>query len=46
VWDGLETLSEIWSRQDSFTPAMESPRRAQLIAGWKDAVARTLSRDR
>jgi glycerol kinase len=44
VWPDLDGLSRIWAQQDSFAPAMDAGRRASLIAGWKDAVARTLTK--
>jgi glycerol kinase len=43
VWDGLDDLSRIWKQRDSFRPAMEESRRDQLVAGWRAAVAKTLS---
>ena len=43
VWDGLDALADIWKRRDVFTPAMGADHRSQLIAGWREAVARTLS---
>jgi glycerol kinase len=43
VWPDLEALSATWKRRDCFTPAMSPNRRAQLIEGWRSAVARTLS---
>jgi glycerol kinase len=44
VWPDLAALSAVWHRQDIFEPRMAADRRAELVAGWKDAVARTLSR--
>jgi len=44
VWDDLLTLERTWKQRDSFTPAMAAERRERLIAGWRDAVARTLSK--
>jgi glycerol kinase len=43
VWDGLDDLSRIWKQRDCFRPKMEHARRQQLIAGWRAAVAKTLS---
>ncbi len=43
VWPDLEALSRIWIRQDEFRPKMSPDLRNSLIAGWKQAVAKTLS---
>jgi glycerol kinase len=43
VWPDLDALSATWKRRDCFTPAMDADRRAQLINGWRNAVAKTLS---
>jgi glycerol kinase len=43
VWDDLPALERTWKRRDCFEPAMPQERRARLIAGWRNAVARTLS---
>ena len=39
--DGIGDLSGRWKSERVFEPAMTSERRAQLLAGWSDAVART-----
>ena len=45
VWDDLAGASSAtWKQRDSFTPAMPTDARERLIAGWRDAVARTLSK--
>ena len=44
VWSGLDELSRTWKAADRFEPAMEAELRTGLLAGWKDAVSRTLSR--
>ena len=44
VWSGLDELSRTWAAADRFEPAMEPGLRTKLLAGWKDAVSRTLSR--
>ena len=46
VWDDLPALERTWKRRDSFKPVMAPERRERLIAGWRDAVARTLSKRR
>jgi glycerol kinase len=43
MWGGLDELSRIWKQRDCFTPAMEESRRGQLVAGWRAAVAKTIS---
>jgi glycerol kinase len=43
VWPNLDALSRIWARQDAFRPQMAPELRNNLIAGWKRAVAKTLS---
>jgi glycerol kinase len=44
VWSGLDALAHTWQRGARFVPAMDAARRAGLVAGWQDAVSRTLSR--
>jgi glycerol kinase len=44
VWSGLDELKRSWSAADRFDPSMDETLRGKLVAGWKDAVARTLSR--
>jgi glycerol kinase len=43
VWNDLGALERTWKQRDGFAPAMPAERRAHLVAGWRDAVARTLS---
>jgi glycerol kinase len=43
IWPDLEALQRTWQRRDGFTPVMASDRRAELIAGWRRAVAKTLT---
>lgn len=42
VWSGLDALERLWSREACFEPAMDTTTRAPLVAGWRDAVQRTL----
>ena len=42
LWSGLEELEAIWTREASFAPTMPAEKRAPLVAGWHDALARTL----
>jgi glycerol kinase len=44
VWSGREEFALAWRLDRRFTPAIDDSARAQLIAGWRDAVRRTLSR--
>ena len=43
VWPDLNALSRIWTRRDAFRPKMTADLRTKLIAGWRDALAKTLS---
>ncbi|WP_425475221.1 glycerol kinase GlpK [Sphingomonas silueang] len=42
VWSGLDALERLWSREHCFEPNIAPATRAPLVAGWRDAVARTL----
>lgn len=44
VWKDMDSIAATWKRRDRFTPAMPPARRDRLIAGWRDAVSRTLTR--
>ncbi len=44
LWSGLEELGAIWSREACFRPNMSAEARAPLVAGWHDALRRTLLR--
>ncbi|MBE7203968.1 MAG: glycerol kinase GlpK, partial [Parafilimonas terrae] len=44
VWKDLDALSETWAREDCFEPRMEAGHRDALVAGWRAAVAKTLTR--
>jgi glycerol kinase len=43
IWSGLDALERAWSREARFDVAMTEERRAPLLAGWHDAVRRTLN---
>lgn len=43
VWSGLPALEALWARGQSFEPSMTADARAPLVAGWHDALRRTLS---
>ena len=42
LWSGLDGLPDTFAGASRFEPRMESAERQRLIAGWKDAVRRTL----
>ena len=44
VWPGLAALQKLSSSGESFNPKIVPSLRERLIAGWHDALARTLSR--
>jgi glycerol kinase len=44
VWAGLEELAGLWTSDEVFIPTMEQAQRADLIAGWKESIERTLRR--
>ncbi|CAN5422443.1 glycerol kinase GlpK [soil metagenome] len=43
LWSGLPELETLWSREAIFEPHMTAEKRAPLVAGWRDALRRTLS---
>jgi glycerol kinase len=43
VWSDLDAASRTWARRDCFTPAMAADCRGDLLRGWKEAVAKTLT---
>ncbi len=43
VWSDLDALSALWARESHFEPRMTAEARAPLVAGWREAVRRTLS---
>ena len=43
VWSGLDELARTWSGRDRFVPNMDAELRTRLLAGWQDAVRRTLA---
>jgi glycerol kinase len=46
VWSGLDDLPDAFADASRFEPRMGSAERDRLIAGWRDAVARTLPGNR
>jgi glycerol kinase len=45
VWKDPAAVASSWRAAHAFTPGMNAARRARLIAGWQEAVARTLPRE-
>ena len=43
AWPGMEGFAEGWALDRRFEPAMSAEVRAAKLAGWEDAVRRTLS---
>ncbi|MCL4768199.1 MAG: glycerol kinase GlpK [Hyphomicrobiaceae bacterium] len=44
AWPGEEGFAEGWRRERRFEPAMDPATRDRKLAGWRDAVRRTISR--
>ena len=42
IWSGLPELERLWTRDACFEPDMPADRRSTLVAGWHDALRRTL----
>ena len=40
---GLGAVARTWKGTDTFRPQMASDKRARLIEGWRQAVAKTLT---
>ncbi|MDM9618763.1 glycerol kinase GlpK [Rhizobium sp. S96] len=43
VWPDQEQFSKAWASSARFRPTMEEGERQRKIAGWRDAISRTLS---
>jgi glycerol kinase len=43
VWADLNAIAATWQGRDEFTPVLSPDRRDELVAGWRTAVAKTLS---
>jgi glycerol kinase len=43
VYGSLDEVSALWASDAVFTPSMSADRRADLYAGWQQAVARVRS---
>ncbi len=44
LWPGQAGFARTWARDTRFKPKMKANERARKLAGWADAVGRTLSR--
>ena len=44
VWPGMAEFADSWALDQQFTPQMDAATRTAKIAGWDDAVQRTLTR--
>jgi glycerol kinase len=44
IWPDRTGFAEDWERDRRFEPKMSAETRQEKIAGWDDAVSRTLSR--
>jgi glycerol kinase len=42
VWSDIDQAAKAWKRQDGFSPSMGAEFRADLVAGWRKALARAL----
>ena len=40
VFESIDQLADLWSRESVFEPKMNAAHRASLYAGWQDAVQR------
>lgn len=43
VWPDMDSFAQSWALDHRFEPAMDTPTRKRKIAGWNDAVQRTLT---
>lgn len=43
VWPGMDEFAKSWARDQRFEPQMDAETRQRKVAGWDDAVRRTLS---
>jgi glycerol kinase len=44
VWSSLEEIAATWRKRDRFSPTMPEKQRDALVAGWRTAVAKTLTK--
>ncbi len=45
VWPSLDAVANTWALDRRFEPQMNAAQRQRLIAGWQDAIARTLMKN-
>ena len=43
VWPGQDGFADLWARDRRFDPSIDDETRRRDLAGWKDAIQRTLS---
>lgn len=43
IWPSQKGFAKTWKRDQRFRPKMKEPERTRKLAGWKDAVGRTLT---
>lgn len=43
IWPDLDAIGRMWGREARFEPSMKDDRRKALLAGWREAIKRTLS---
>jgi glycerol kinase len=44
VWDSLDAVARTWKARDRFDARIDAGQRQHLIDGWREAVAKTLTR--
>ncbi len=44
VWSGTAEVESFWRIERCFDPQMQPDRKLELVAGWRDAVARAAGR--
>ncbi len=42
VWASTDAIAAVWAQESRFEPRMNPQKRTQMIAGWRDALRRTL----
>lgn len=46
LYADMEAIEKLWTEQRRFTPSIGTSKRAELLAGWRDAVSRTTTESR
>ena len=44
LWEGTDTIAGLWTCEREFEPSIDESQRAERLAGWRDALHRTLPR--